>query len=77
MVKNKVIAEKISDLALRFGKELDQSVALVEDECSDGEFIEYRNAVGKVMAELLTEIMNPIYRLHPKIKPDELYVSKK
>lgn len=76
MIKDNVFAKIISDLVLRYGKDLNQSVALIKDNCSEEEFKVYRNAVGKVMGELLIEVMNPLYRSHPDLKPDELYVPK-
>ena len=57
---------------LEFGAKLDESVNLVLKHCSQEELIGYRQAVGKVMGYMLTDIMNPLYELHPEIKPEEL-----
>jgi hypothetical protein len=48
---------------------LDKSVALVRDECSAEELKIYRRAVGKVLGEMLLEIMQPLYAKHPSLKP--------
>jgi hypothetical protein len=48
---------------------LDESVALVRDECSAEELKKYRRAVGKVMGEILLEVLNPLYAKHPALKP--------
>ncbi|HEC9119087.1 TPA: hypothetical protein ACIBV0_000700 [Salmonella enterica subsp. enterica serovar Litchfield] len=62
----------ISDLMLRFGKELDESVAVVQSRCDEDEFKVYREAVGLIMGEMLIKIMNPLYEKHPEIKPKGL-----
>jgi hypothetical protein len=69
MIKDKLIAGRISKLMLEFGGRLDDSIVTVRDGCSDAEFHAYRLAVGKVLAEMLLEVMNPLYREHPDLKP--------
>lgn len=72
MVNDKDTAISISDLMLRFGKELDESVAVVQSRCDEDEFNVYREAVGFIMGEMLIKIMNPLYEQHPEIKPKGL-----
>lgn len=72
MIDNKNIASEVSNLMLQFGARLDESVARVEAECSATEFKSYRTAIGKVLGEMLFEVMNPIYLRHPDLKPKEL-----
>lgn len=72
MVNDKDTAILISDLMLRFGKELDESVAVVQSRCDEDEFKVYREAVGLIMGEMLIKIMNPLYEKHPEIKPKGL-----
>lgn len=72
MVNDKDTAILISDLMLRFGKELDESVAVVQSRCDEDEFNVYREAVGFTMDEILIKIMNPLYEKHPEIKPKGL-----
>ena len=73
MIKDQDIAKQISDLMLEFGAKLDESVNLVHKNCSKKEQYSYRRAVGKVMGNMLTEIMNPLYGSHPRLKPKELF----
>ncbi|WP_444935805.1 hypothetical protein ACJJIW_16870 [Microbulbifer sp. JMSA004] len=68
----KEVAGEIVSLMLEFGARLDQSVALVQDNCSKDELVSYRRAVGKLMGNMLLDIMNPIFNEHPELKPDEL-----
>lgn len=72
MVNDKDTAILISDLMLRFGKELDESVAVVQSRCDEDEFNVYRETVGFIMGEMLIKIMNPLYEKHPEIKPKGL-----
>ncbi|EIS1119654.1 hypothetical protein LY150_004049 [Salmonella enterica] len=72
MVNDKDTAVLISELMLRFGKEVDESVAVVQCRCDESEFKAYREAVGFTMDEILIKIMNPLYEKHPEIKPKGL-----
>lgn len=72
MVSDKNTAILISELMLRFGKELDESVAVVESHCDESEFEAYRGVVGLIMGVMLIKIMNTLYEKHPEIKPDGL-----
>ena len=69
MIQNEEVARQISDLMVEFGRRLDASVALVRDRGTPEEFQVYRRAVGKIMADMLLEIMNPLYAKHPDVKP--------
>ena len=66
------VAEMISKLMLECGAKLDDSVRLIMESCSREEFEAYRSAVGQIMGTMLLDVMNPIYREHPDLKPDEL-----
>ncbi|EDR5078847.1 hypothetical protein GS039_004076 [Salmonella enterica] len=62
----------VKPVAIQFGKELDESVAVVQSRCDEDEFKVYREAVGLIMGEMLIKIMNPLYEKHPEIKPKGL-----
>jgi hypothetical protein len=68
----KDVAEIINRLMLEYGAKLDSSVKLVMDTSGAEEFDAYRNAVGQIMGTMLLDIMNPIYREYPELKPPEL-----
>jgi hypothetical protein len=72
MIKDSVIAQQVSDLMVEFGGRLNDSIIVVQEQCSPEEFKAYRLAVAKIMAEMLLEVMNPLYAQHPSIKPPEL-----
>jgi hypothetical protein len=72
MIKDKEVATRVSLLMLEFGAKLNESVALAKERCSDAEFKAYRTVVGRLMGEMLLEVMNPLYVEHPDLKPKEL-----
>jgi hypothetical protein len=69
MIKNERVSREISELMLDIGRRLDASVATVELSCGESELRAYRRAVGKVLGEVLLEVLNPLYREHPGLKP--------
>lgn len=72
MIDDKVFAKNVSDMLLQQGKALDESLLLVKNNCSEEDFLKYRHGVSKVMGEILIELLNPIYKMHPDLKPPEL-----
>lgn len=72
MIKNKDVAQKISLLMLEYGSRINESIAHVKEHCSEEEFKVYRKAAGIIMGEMLINVMNPLYREHPDLKPKEL-----
>lgn len=72
MIENREVAHEISHLMLEIGARLDASVSLVHKNCSAEEFQRYNKIVASLMAEMLLEVMDPLYLAHPDIKPIEL-----
>jgi hypothetical protein len=72
MIEQKDVAVEVSKLMPEFGSRLDTSVALIQAKCSATELQAYRRAIGKIMAEMWVEVMNPLYGRHPDLKPKEL-----
>ncbi|SHG32649.1 hypothetical protein [Flavobacterium johnsoniae] len=72
MIENKEIAAKISELMLNIGKELNESVFLVQEQCSESEFFNYQKQVGIIMGNILLDILNPLYEKHTDLKPRDL-----
>lgn len=69
MIHNLEIAERISQLMFDCSTKLNESIVLVRNECEPEEFKAYRLAVGKVMGEILLEVLNPLFEAHPELKP--------
>ena len=66
------MAQQISELMLEYSERINESILLVQQKCSHEEFKAYRLAAAKVMGEMLLEVMNPLYREHPDLKPEGL-----
>ncbi len=69
MIHDLEIARHASDLMVGFLRTARRLGGHRYGKCSPEEFRAYRRAVGKVMAEMVLEIMNPLYKEHPSIKP--------
>jgi hypothetical protein len=72
MIQDKKVAQQISDLMLKVQAEINDSIFLVKDNCSKEEFEAYRKAGARVLADILLDILNPIYAKHPALKPKGL-----
>jgi len=72
MIRDKRVAKEISGLMIEFSGRLDGSIAKVREQCSPEEFAVYRRAVGRIMGEMLLEVLNPLYAEHPSLKPAEM-----
>ncbi len=72
MIQQKEVAQEINALMLDYGAQLNATVALVHQKCSVDEFTVYRKAVGKILGSMLIEVMEPLYKQHPHLRPQEL-----
>jgi hypothetical protein len=69
MISEVTVAAQISKLMLDITQRLDESVATVQETCSPEEFTVYRTAVGRILGEVLLEVLNPLYSRHPTLRP--------
>ena len=74
MISNLDAAKTVSDLMIEISKRVDDSIRLVQQDCSDEEFRVYRLAAAKVLAEVYLEVMIPLYRTNPSLKPEGLKI---
>lgn len=72
LIKDKSVAQQISELMLEYSERINESIRLVQEKCSPEEFKTYRLAAAKVMGEMFLEVMKPLYREHPDLKPEGL-----
>lgn len=70
MVENREIAFEINNRALEVSRLMNEIVVIAQAECSSEEMRVLKLAVGRVLGELLFEILNPLYRAHSELKPD-------
>ena len=66
------VAERMSLVLIEQSAQLNALVRLIQSTSTTEEFRKYRRGVGKVMAEILLELLNPIYAEHPDLKPEGL-----
>jgi hypothetical protein len=69
MISNADIAKRVSELMLDFSTRIDNSIAEVQDNCDSDEFKAYRKTAGRVLGEIYTDILTPLYLKHPALKP--------
>lgn len=66
------VAEKVVAIMQSVTKAMDESISLVQQQCPDEEFAEYRKAAGQVMGYLFTDIVRPIFQEHPDLVPEAM-----
>jgi hypothetical protein len=71
-VKNKALSEDISRRLLEVSRQLNESVAVAQGQCSDEEFNDYRRHIGMLMGNLYADILRPLWQEHPDLKPSEM-----
>lgn len=74
MISEKKIASIVSERILEASRSLDEAVAVVHAHCPPAESSAFRLAMGHILADLLLNVLNPLYREHPDIRPKELDV---
>jgi hypothetical protein len=76
MISDNQIASEISDRVLEVHRLMHEILLLAYDSgrCSPEDLSALKRAVGGVLAELLLDMVNPLYQAHPELKPDGLQV---
>jgi hypothetical protein len=69
---NRDTAQQVESIMRDVGAQIDNSVRVVMDNCDEATFHHYRRIAGKLMGEILIEILNPIYAAHPDLTPPGL-----
>jgi hypothetical protein len=65
-------ARKIVDLMVRHATEQNAALVEVQDMCTEGEFREYKQMIGRSMGGMLLDVLNPIVERYPDLKPPQL-----
>jgi len=72
MIADMTLAERVSTLMLEASGALNEAARLIgESGCSKEEKQKLFLAIGGAMGKIGTEVLNPLYRAHPEIKPAE------
>jgi hypothetical protein len=67
--QNENAAKQVSDSMSEILRQVQESMAAVQETCSHEEYVAYANAVGKVVAPVIFEVLEPLYSNHPALKP--------
>jgi hypothetical protein len=65
-------AKKIVDLMVKHAAEQNAALAEVQGMCTEIEFQEYKQMIGRSMGSMLLDVVNPIVERYPDLKPREL-----
>lgn len=65
-------AQMLNELMLAMGRQLDESVAAVQQRESDEVYRKYRRTAGELLGTMLMEVLNPIYAQYPDLEPEML-----
>ncbi|MBN6100593.1 hypothetical protein JR064_00230 [Xanthomonas sp. CFBP 8703] len=76
MISDQDTAEKICNKILNANASLDEAIALAMDAASEEEAKRIRQVIGRISGELLLNLLNPLYREHPSIKPDGFFLPE-
>jgi hypothetical protein len=63
------VAQQLSNQLSDILGQLDGSVRLVMENCTEEEFHSFREGIGKVMGALVLDVMEPLYATNPEVKP--------
>jgi hypothetical protein len=69
---NQDVAREISALMLETTEKLDRSVRRMQAQLPAAEFGTYGRAVGTILADIIMEVLDPLYAEHPDLKPPEM-----
>jgi len=71
-VMEKDTAIKLNEVLVECYFKLHESIDVAREHCSEEERKAYCRAVGKVLGYLLLDVLEPIYREHPDLRPELL-----
>ena len=65
-------AEKLSAITLEAYFKIHEAVALVHAACEGEEKKEYIDGLGRALGELYVDVLRPLYKEYPDLKPDNI-----
>ena len=69
MITDPEAARQVSELMLEAFHRLDHSCEVVKQCCTEEEAAAFRDAIEKVTAPLVLDVLEPLYDTHPELKP--------
>jgi hypothetical protein len=65
-------AKAIVDLMVRQGAQQNALLAEIRSSCTEDEFQRFKSMIGRSMASMLLDVINPIVEMHPDLRPPKL-----
>jgi hypothetical protein len=69
MIRNPEAARQVSDLMRDIFDRICSSLKMVEETCNTDEYAAYKKATGRIAAPIVFEVMQPLYKQNPSLKP--------
>ena len=69
---NREIAEKLNAITLESYFKLHDAVAIVRNGAEGDERKDYIKGLGKALGYLYTDVLHPLYKEYPDLKPDNI-----
>jgi hypothetical protein len=70
MIHDEEVAKQVSDLMAGVCRRIEESLRLVQEKCSEEEFLRYQRAAASVMGYAYMDVLRPLYHEHPSLKPE-------
>ena len=67
MLSDPALALEVHARLLEARATLANSVSSIKGRCSDTEYVEYRSMIGKVLGDLILDVIEPIKATHPSL----------
>jgi hypothetical protein len=71
MISDPIAAKHISDAMREIFHTLDESYQQVEQTGTPDDVAAYKRAIGRILTPVFVEVLNPLYREHPGLKPPD------
>jgi hypothetical protein len=72
LFQNPEIAKTVLQLFLSINDQMDDSIRAVENKTTPEELKAFKRGVGHVMYEVFEQIVEPICKQHPSLRPPEM-----
>lgn len=72
MFRDEEIAKHILQVFLSINGQMDDAIRSVEHKASPEEYNAFKRGVGHVMYEVFEQIVEPICKQHPSLRPPEM-----
>jgi hypothetical protein len=69
MIADLETAAQVKESVMHAYGQMEECMKLVELKCSPEEYAAFKRAVGKVVSTMLFEIIEPMYKANPTLKP--------